>query len=445
MTHARYAGRPVALPDCLPFLCVRHIMGVAVISVVGLIDCLDTDPADAVRQWHRRHPDAQVITAPLSEDWPFRHPLSDPLPTSPVIVWMPEVDAAFVNHQTGGTRLVTTQATYLLQTWIDAAAGRSVLWVATADRTSLGRHAPDALVSRPPFHHPNLVLSLQNHGKAKDLSADQLLPRAFRLDDPAERLRLCVQALDRHRDAATLVAAASACMEVNDFEAAARDLDEALVQAPEWAAAHFERGKLWLRVDDMERASNAFRSAAERMPAYAPAWANLGATLGELDRPEEALAAFEHALAADPDSHQALNNIGVVNRELGRLAESEAAFRRVITLAPDLAVGHYNLGHTLFLQGRYQLALSAYVEGQKRDPERNPVQATRLALCRLATGDAAGSVSELQRATASLPREYRRQVLADTHAIAWALLTHRPDLAQFAAVNDWLTAELARL
>mgnify|MGYP006174007519 CR=1 FL=1 len=42
-------------------------------------------------------------------------------------------------------------------------------------------------------------------------------------------------------------------MEVNDFEAAARDLDEALVQAPEWAAAHFERGKLWLRGDDMER------------------------------------------------------------------------------------------------------------------------------------------------------------------------------------------------
>ena len=104
------------------------------------------------------------------------------------------------------------------------------------------------------------------------------------------------------------------------------------------------------------------------MPAFGSAWANLGATLGELDRPAEALAAFEQALRADPASHQALNNIGVVKRELGKLAESEAAFRRVIELAPDLAFGYYNLGHTLFLQGRYQAALV----GLRRGPEAGP-------------------------------------------------------------------------
>jgi hypothetical protein len=41
-----------------------------------------------------------------------------------------------------------------------------------------------------------------------------------------------------------LLAAASVCMEVNDLDAAARDLGEALHQAPDWPAAHFERGKL---------------------------------------------------------------------------------------------------------------------------------------------------------------------------------------------------------
>ena len=86
-------------------------------------------------------------------------------------------------------------------------------------------------------------------------------------------------------------------MEVNDFDAAARDLDEAIALAPDWPAAHFERGKLWLRVDDMAKASESFQAAASRLPRFAPAWANLGATLGELDRPAEALAAFEHALA----------------------------------------------------------------------------------------------------------------------------------------------------
>jgi tetratricopeptide (TPR) repeat protein len=188
-----------------------------------------------------------------------------------------------------------------------------------------------------------------------------------------------------------------------------------------------------------------FRAAAERMPRLASAWANLGATLGELDRPEEALAAFEHVLASDPANHQAWNNIGVVRRELGQLAESEAACRRVTELAPDLAFGYYNLGHTLFLQGRYQAALSAYVEGQRRDGERNPVQASRLAICRLASGDASGALAELDRATGNLPRDYRRQLLADTRAIAWALLTDRPDLPGWNRVNDWLAGEIKRL
>ena len=42
-----------------------------------------------------------------------------------------------------------------------------------------------------------------------------------------------------------LVATASVCVEVNDLEAAARDLDEAIEKAPSWAAGHYERGKLW--------------------------------------------------------------------------------------------------------------------------------------------------------------------------------------------------------
>jgi tetratricopeptide (TPR) repeat protein len=269
------------------------------------------------------------------------------------------------------------------------------------------------------------------------------LARAFRVDTSAERLSLCVAALEHGRTAPALVATASACMEVNDLDAAARDLDEAIGIAPHWAAAHFERGKLWLRADEMARAAEAFHAAARHLPRFASAWANLGATLGELDRAQEALEAFNHALAIDPGSHQVLNNIGVVQRELGRLPDSEASFRRVITGAPDLAFGYYNLGHTLFLQGRFQAALSAYADGQRRDPEANPVQASRLALCKLATGDADGALRELQRATASLPRDYRQQLLADTGAVLWALVAERPTLGGWQHVQAWLASELA--
>lgn len=366
------------------------------------------------------------MRAPAAIEWPFRYPLIPELPSGPVVLRVDGINDAFPDHQTNSTRLVTTQRAYLQAEWSAALEKHGQAWLLMTPGSLSASMTPGSL-------SPN------SKSEPGVLGA---LPRAFRLSDPAERLKQCVEALRAGRTAAALVATASACMEVNDFDAAERDLDEAIGTAPDWPAAHFERGKLWLRVDDMVKASEAFQMAADLLPRFAPAWANLGATLGELDRPAEALAAFEHALAEEPDNPQALNNVGVVRRELGRLNESEAAFREVIRRLPDLAFGHYNLGHTLFLQGRFQAALSAYAEGQARDAGKNPVQASRLALCKVATGDGAGALRELQRAVSALPREYRQQLLADTSAILWALVTQHPELTEWQPVHAWLSEEL---
>ena len=359
----------------------------------------------------------RIIDAPPAATWPFRYPLCPELPAGPVEIRAFDVDEAYVNAQSAGTQLVTTQKKYLDAEWSAA----------------LARHGDAALV---------ISEDTEKYGGHGHGGVTHPLALAFRAPDPAARLAMCVEVLNQGRTAAALVATASACMEVNDLDAARRDLEEAIAQAPEWAAAHYERGKLWLRQDDMEGASESFRRAADLLPAFAPAWANLGGTLGELDRPDEALAAFERALVLEPADPQALNNIGVVRRELGRLAESETAFRHVIQLTPGMAFGHYNLGHTLFLQGRFQAALSAYSEGQARDPEKNPVQASRLALCRVATGDGAGALRELQRVTTGLPREYRQQLLGDTSAILWALVTQHPELEGWQPLHAWLSVEM---
>lgn len=394
---------------------------------------------------------ALAVRADAAAGWPFQHPVADPArwPSGHrVVCWTPDVHDAFVNAQTNSTRLVTTQPMYVMQEWRDALSGRpDVTLIGTADPESMRLHAPEALERRGPWRE---VVFLEASGAEVQQDADAEdagpsgLAAAFRSPDPAARLDACLQALNQERTPAHLLAMASTCMEVNDLDNAATLLDEAVGAAPSWAAAHFEQGKLWLRRDDMERAGDAFGRAAGLMPSFASAAANWGAALGELDRPEAALAAFTQALAGDPDNAQALNNVGVVSRELGRLAQSEAAFRRVITLTPNLAFGHYNLGHTLFLQGRYQASQAAYAAGQHNDPDRNPVQASRLALARLAAGDAAGALRDLQSCTATLPPDYRRQVLGDTHAVAWALLTTTPELPGWRLVGDWLSAELAR-
>ena len=368
---------------------------------------------ELIAKWQQENPAGIVMDSPSPSEWPFRFPLCPELPERPVLLRAANVDTAFVNVQSNGTHLVTTQRAYLEAEWSRAleAHGRAMLVVSRGTENDGGTEA-----------HP--------------------LALAFRLTDPSARLGRCVDFLRSGRTPAALVATASACIEVNDYEAAARDLDDAIAQAPRWAAAHYERGKLWLRTDDMVKAAASFQRAADLLPRFEPAWSNLGATLGELDRPQEALAAFERALALNPSSPQAVNNVGVVRRELGRLSESEAAFRQVIQLTPGMAFGHYNLGHTLFLQGRFQAALSAYAEGQARDRERNPVQASRLALCKVATGDAAGGLRELQRATTSLPRDYRRQLLGETSAILWALVTQQPELQGWQPVHEWLAREL---
>ena len=370
--------------------------------------------ADAVAKWQDENPAGIVLAAPHPSEWPFRFPLCPALPAGRVLLRAANAGTAFVNAQSNGVHLVTTQRTYLHAEW-----------------------------TRALQQDVNATLIIdEGTGPSGEHGVTHPLAVAFRLDDASERLARCVEFLKHGRTAAALVATASVCVEVNDLESAARDLDEAIAQAPGWAAAHYERGKVWLRADDMGKAAESFQRAAELLPGFAPAWANLGGTLGELDRPAEALQAFERALALDPLSPQALNNVGVVRRELGRLAESEAAFRQVIQLTPGMAFGHDNLGHTLFLQGRFQAALAAYTEGQARDAEKNPVQASRLALCKVAAGDATGALRELQRATAGLPREYRQQLLADTSAILWALVTQHPELQQWQPVHEWLTKEL---
>jgi tetratricopeptide (TPR) repeat protein len=380
-------------------------------------------------------------------DWPFQHPLVDPVSwPRDAVVWVPDLHEAFENAQGNSTRLVTTQPLYVFQVWVDALATRTdVTLVATADAGSMAAHAAEALARRGPWQHVQLIAAADDDGTTSPPPAVVgPLPLAFRDPSPAARLSAVGQALDEARTPPRLLAMASTCLEVNDLDNAVAVANEAATVAPDWAATHFELGKVWLRRDDMERAAAAFGRASALMPSFASAAANWGATLGELDRPEEALAAFSRALAADPANPQALNNLGVVSRELGRLGESEAAFRRVIALTPQLAFGHYNLGHTLFLQGRYQASLAAYLTGQRNDPARNPVQASRLALARLATGDAAGALRELQNCTAMLPAAYRRQVLGDTHAVAWALLSTTPELPGWHLVGDWLTAELAQ-
>ncbi len=380
--------------------------------------------------------------------WPFARRLeavaSDP---AEVLLVARGIERAFPDAQAGGTRLVLTQSSYQLQRWLDHAERHAgVRLLADGHAAALRQTAPEAFQRRGPWARIDVVELPGPSEEPEAYEGSEPLERAFRTTNPDERLALCRRAADAAPDDPVVhLAAGSAYMEVQDLDASEEAIARAVSLAPDWEAAHYEHGKLYLRRDDLERASRAFAEASRLMPSFSAAWSNLGATLGELDRRDEALDAFRRALQSDPNGYTILNNVGVVARELGRLNESEAAFRRVVALAPEFVFGHYNLGHTLFLQGRYQAALSAYLDGQRRDPQKNARQACRIAVVRLAAGDAEGSLRDLRRSTAALPPDQKREVLAEAQEILWALLTDRPSLAGWKQVADVVKAELERL
>ena len=390
---------------------------------------------------------------------PFTRVIEIALPSPPRAVVINEIDRAFPDHQLGGTRLVLTQSTYLLQKWIDRLEQGDRI-VATADRAALERCAPEAFQGRGPWQYFDII-NTNDTEDAKDERASQpcvcsvslvsdrpatdLLARAFAADDPAERLRLCREAVSRDPESAVAqLCLASVCRETRDGAGAHAALDRAAVLAPDWEAIAYERGKLWLVYDDLPRARDAFQRAADLMPSFSAAFSNLGATLGELQEPAAALRAFRQALADDPQSYTILNNIGASYRELGRLDESEAAFRRVVDINPAFVFGHYNLGHTLFLAGRYADALAAYEEGQRRDPERNRRQGCRLAIVRFANGDADGAERDLWRFANAAPPDEREDLLLEAYEVAHALVTQHPALAPQQPFLDRLGAEITK-
>jgi tetratricopeptide (TPR) repeat protein len=255
---------------------------------------------------------------------------------------------------------------------------------------------------------------------------------------------MCREATDREPAAAVAwLALASTYREHRDLNARAA-LERAAALASDWAAVHYEFGKLWLALDDLARARDAFARAAALMPTFSAALSNLGATRGELGEPEGALAAFRQALQSDPYNPALLSNVGVVSRELGRLDESEAALRQVVAQSPDFVFGHYNLGHTLFLAARYGEAVAAYEEGARRDPHKNPQQACRLAMSRVAAGDAARGEQELWAAVGRAASADREDLLLEAYEIAVALATAHPETAPGRDFIERLAAEITK-
>lgn len=412
-------------------------------------------------------PDDPVVIDDDPAWWAFDRDPTTRVPPGATVVLL-DVARAFATSQRGGTRLVLTHSLFSLPLWLGGLGRRGVrALLMEADVETMARVAPESFEGRGGWAHVQVDtlsgsapqpergglehLELSHHVDGRsgtDVSIDIAARLAVAYADATSLVRLerCRELADGHPSSAVAqLALASACMEVTALDAAQSALDRARDAAPEWGAVDYEQGKLHVRTERLDLAALAFAQAHARLPYFVPALVNLSAALGETGQTEAALIALETAAKLDPRNAQVLNNLGVTLRDEGRLNEAEAMFRRASTIAPDFVFAHYNLGHTLFLAGRFEDAISAYEGGQARDPHRNPVQAARLAFCRLAGGDTQRGLQELTVAIAALPPARRPEVVAEGLEVDAALRTLDPRPAGLDALRELLLAADQRI
>ena len=153
---------------------------------------------------------------------------------------------------------------------------------------------------------------------------------------------------------------------------AAEALAEAVVFAPQDAAAWLDLGFARRACGDMRAALEAFEETARLTPGDARAWLAIGLATKALGFVERAETAFETALARDPGLDDAAYSLGLVAFEARRYGEAASRWRPLVArgyVASGLLLG---LGQCQFFQGEFEAAahsLAAHLAASPADEE----------------------------------------------------------------------------
>jgi tetratricopeptide (TPR) repeat protein len=151
-----------------------------------------------------------------------------------------------------------------------------------------------------------------------------------------------------------------------DPAAAERCFEQAVRIAPCKTEALATAGRLAIEFGRHQMAEDYFRRALEQKDATPDTVARLAELYERLHRAEDAAAMVERALRLDNACPLARLIQAKLHRQAGRLAEAEQALRPILTTADrELRVrGFYELGGICDRQGRYDEAMTAFMEAK---------------------------------------------------------------------------------
>jgi tetratricopeptide (TPR) repeat protein len=151
-----------------------------------------------------------------------------------------------------------------------------------------------------------------------------------------------------------------------DYAAAERCFEKAIRVAPNKAEILATAGRLSVHFRNPEIATRYFKSAVEQKEAAPETFARLAEFYERLHRPEDAANMAERALHLNDSCALAWLTRAKLDRQAGRLVEAGQSLRPVLLSADrDIRVrGYYELGAISDRQGRYDEAMTAFLEAK---------------------------------------------------------------------------------
>jgi tetratricopeptide (TPR) repeat protein len=132
-----------------------------------------------------------------------------------------------------------------------------------------------------------------------------------------------------------------------NYEAAVKELREALKQSPNSDESHYVLGLALTELGQLKEAAEEFHRvidlAIDDEPKILSAY-NMGNAYADLGDYEDAIESYQYAIKLDPTLSKPHNNLGLVYAATGKLSEAAAEFAEAVRLKPSYAEAHYNLG-----------------------------------------------------------------------------------------------------
>ncbi len=139
------------------------------------------------------------------------------------------------------------------------------------------------------------------------------------------------------------------------YEAAVKDLTEAVKLSPDWEDPHYvlalaltETGKLKEAIEEFKQVVKLALKDEPKILSYY----NMGNAYADLRQYKEAIEAYQQAIKLNPSLSKPHNNLGLAYAASNRIADAVAEFNQAVQLKPDYAEAHYNLGVAYLQLGR---------------------------------------------------------------------------------------------